>query len=412
MQTFEKLIDYREAIRLILAQTGPLDVERAPLEGALGLVLAQDIKARFDSPPFDNSAMDGYAIRSADVEAGRVFKVVDEAPAGRPAGKSVGDGEAIKIFTGGVIPQGADAVVPVENTSGWGEEFELKKPVARGANVRRAGEDVRAGDVILPAGAEAGPSEIAIAASQGYGALPVHRRPKVVVLSTGTELVQPGERELEAGEIYDSNSFALVAQAIEAGAEARRITAVADDEEALRTAAEEALEDADVVITSGGVSVGERDLVKGTMLGLGVEQVFWGVKFKPGKPLFFGVREDARVFGLPGNPVSAMVCFELFVRPALMRMMGDKEDVKRPHIQVYFDEHISNRYGRLHAMRVKLERTPKGWLAESVGAQGSGLISSLTKADALALIGPEAEGVTAGDPVEAIVLREEVLLRV
>lgn len=233
-----------------------------------------------------------------------------------------------------------------------------------------------------------------------------------MVLSTGTELVQPGERGLEAGEIYDSNSFALVAQAIEAGAEARRITAVADDEEALRTAAEEALEDADVVITSGGVSVGERDLVKGTMLGLGVEQVFWGVKFKPGKPLFFGVRENARVFGLPGNPVSAMVCFELFVRPALMRMMGDKEDVKRPHIQVYFDEHISNRYGRLHAMRVKLERTPKGWLAASVGAQGSGLISSLTKADALALIGPEAEGVTAGDPVEAIVLREEVLLRV
>jgi molybdenum cofactor synthesis domain-containing protein len=409
MQLFEKLIEHPEAVRLVLENTHRLPAEEVPLVEAQGLALAQDVRARFDSPPFDNSAVDGYAVRSADAEAGRTFKVVDEAPAGRPATKSVGEGEAIKIFTGGVIPEDADAVVMVENTSGWGEEFGLHKPASAGQNVRGSGEDMREGEVILEAGTEVGAPEIALAATQGYGALPVHRRPEVVVLSTGTELVEPGERELEPGEIYDSNSFAVIAQAQEVGARARRITAASDDAGVLREAVKEALETADVVVTSGGVSVGEKDLVKGTMLDLGVEQIFWGVKFKPGKPLFFGVREGASVFGLPGNPVSAMVCFELFVRPALAKMMG-REDSGRPRIHVYFEEDVKNSFGRMHAMRVSLEKTREGWLARSVGAQGSGLVSSLTKADALALIGPESEGVGAGDLVEAIVLREGVIL--
>ena len=409
MQLFEKLIEYPEAERLVLEHVGRLPVERTPLVEAQGLALAESLRARFDSPPFDNSAVDGYAVRSADAEAGRTFAVVDEAPAGRPATKSVGEGEAIKIFTGGVIPGGADAVVMVENTTGWGEEFELRKEASAGQNVRRGGEDVREGDVILEAGTEIGPPEIALAATQGYGEVPVYRRPKVVVLSTGTELVEPGARDLEPGEIYDSNSFAVISQSREVGAEARRVSAASDDAEVLREAVKEALETADVVVTSGGVSVGEKDLVKGTMLELGVEQVFWGVKFKPGKPLFFGVRDDVRLFGLPGNPVSAMVCFELFVRPALMRMMG-REDRKRPRIEVYFEDDVKNQFGRMHAMRVSLERTQRGWLARSVGAQGSGLVSSLTRADALALVGPESGGVRAGDPVEAIVLREEKLV--
>lgn len=408
MQLFEKLIDHHEAVRLVLEKTSRLPVERVPLETAQGLALAEDLRARFDSPPFDNSAVDGYALRSADTEEGRVFRVVDEAPAGRPSEKTVGEGEAIKIFTGGVIPDGADAVVMVENTSGWGEEFELKKAAAPGQNVRRSGEDVREGDVILGAGTEIGAPEIGLAATQGYGQLPVYRKPKVAVLSTGTELVTPGDRDLSPGEIYDSNSFAILAQAREAGAEARRISAASDDADVLREAIRQALQTADVVVTSGGVSVGEKDLVKGTMTELGVEQVFWGVKFKPGKPLFFGVWEGGSVFGLPGNPVSAMVCFELFVRPALMRL-GGRADRKRPRVQVYFDHDVNNQFGRMHAMRVTLEPTEMGWRAESVGAQGSGLVSSLTKADALALIGPESEGVRAGTPVEAIVLREEIV---
>ena len=408
MQLFEKLIDHYDALRLVLESTPRADVVRLPLGETQGLALSEDIEARFDSPPFDNSAMDGYALRSADAEVGRIFEVVDEAPAGRPAKRSVGEGEAIKIFTGGVIPEGADAVVPVENTSGWGEEFELKKAVRVGASLRRSGEDTRAGEVILREGTEIGAPEIALAATQGYGELPVYRRPRVVVLSTGTELVEPGERDLAPGEIFDSNSFALLAQAREAGADARRVAAASDDAGVLRAAVKEALESADVVVTSGGVSVGEKDLVKGTMQELGVEQVFWGIKLKPGKPVFYGVRDDVRCFGLPGNPVSAMVCFELFVRPSIVEMMG-REDRRRPHLQVYFAEDLENRLGRLHAMRVTLARTEKGWLAESVGAQGSGLVSSLTNADALALIGPESE-VRAGEPVEAVVLREEVLL--
>jgi molybdenum cofactor synthesis domain-containing protein len=409
MQLFKTLIDHPEAIRLVLENTPHLPVACVPLVEARELALSEDIRARFDSPPFDNSAVDGYAVRSADAEAGRIFKVVDEAPAGRPAQKEVGEGEAIKIFTGGVVPRGADAVVMVENTTGWGEEFELKKAAEADQNLRAAGEDVRKGDLILRAGTEVGAPEIALAATQGYGELSVYRKPEVVILSTGSELVEPGTRTLSPGEIFDSNSFALLAQALEAGADASRMVAASDDADALRAAMEQALTSADVVVTSGGVSVGQRDLVKSTLLELGVEQVFWGVKLKPGKPVFFGTRGDARFFGLPGNPVSAMVCFELFVRPALMEMMG-REDKRRPRIGVYFDEDVENRFGRMHAMRVTLTGTEKGWRAESVGAQGSGLVSSLTKADALALIGPESEGVRAGELVEAIVLREEVVL--
>jgi molybdopterin molybdotransferase len=409
MQLFEELIDHHEAVRLVQKNTTHLPVVRMPLMDARGLALAEDVLARFDSPPFDNSAVDGYAVRSVDAEAGRTFKVVDEAPAGRPAQKKVGEGEAVKIFTGGLIPEGADAVVMVESTSGWGEEFELRKAAGPGNNLRGTGEDVCEGDLILRAGTEIGAPEIALAATQGYGELSVYPRPKVVVLSTGTELVEPGTRELTPGEIFDSNSFALLAQARETGAEARRVAAASDDADVLRNAMEEALESADVVVTSGGVSVGEKDLVKSTLLYLGVEQVFWGIKLKPGKPVYFGTRDDARFFGLPGNPVSAMVCFELFVRPALIKMMGLK-DARRPRIEVYFDEDVENKFGRMHAMRVTLTRTERGWRAESVGAQGSGLVSSLTKADALALIGPESEGVRAGEPLEAIVLREEKLL--
>src|ERR671921_173464 len=375
MQLFKKLIDHPEAVSLVLENTPRLPAVYVPLVEARALALSEDIRARFDSPPFDNSAVDGYAVRSDDAEVGRIFRVVDEAPAGRPAQKGVGEGEAIKIFTGGVIPSGADAVVMVENTSGWGEEFELKKVPSTGDNIRAAGEDTREGDVILPA---------------------------------GTEVGEPGTRDLEPGEIFDSNSYAIVAAAREAGAEARRLYAASDEADTLRAAIEEALRTADVVVTSGGVSVGEKDLVKCTMLDLGVEQVFWGVKFKPGKPLFYGTRGETRLFGLPGNPVSAVVCFDLFVRPALMSMMG-RTDRGRPRIQVYFEKDVVNKFGRLHAMRVSLKRTEKGWLAESVGAQGSGLVSSLTKADALALIGPASEGIPAGEPIEAIVLRQEKL---
>src|SRR3712207_2215306 len=276
MQLFEKLIDYPEAERLVLKNTPRLPVVWTPLEEAQGLALTEDVRAKFDNTPFDSSEVDGYAVRSVDTEVGRIFPVVDEAPAGRPAQKEVEEGETIKIFTGGVIPEGADAIVMVEDTSGWGTKFELKKAASPGQNVRSAGEDVQKGEVILRAGIEIGPPEIALAATQGYGALPVYRKPKVAIFSTGSELVEPGGRELSPGEIYDSNSFALLAQAREAGADVRRIAAATDDADALHAAMEEALRSADVVVTSGGGAEGERAVVKRKRLEDGVAQAFWG----------------------------------------------------------------------------------------------------------------------------------------
>src|SRR3712207_783317 len=267
MQLFEKLVDHEDAVRLVLENTPRLPVARVPLTESRGLALAEDLYANFDSPPFDNSAVDGYAVRSADAaEVGRTFRVVDEAPAGRPAPQSVGEGGAIQLFTRRVLPDGADAGVLVGNTTGWGQGVDLKKAAPPGPNLRESGADVRQGELMLRAGAELGAPEIALAATQGYGKLPVFRRPQVVVLSTGTELVEPGSRELSPGEIFDSNSFALLAQAEEAGADARRVAALSDDESVLHAAMEEALSTADVVVTSGGVSVGEKDLVKGTLL--------------------------------------------------------------------------------------------------------------------------------------------------
>ena len=240
VQLFEKLIEYPEAERLVMESTPRLPVQETPLGEALGLALARDLAATTDSPPFDNSAVDGYAVRSLDAEVGRVFDVVDEAPAGRPAKKSVGEGEAIKIFTGGVIPDGVRRRGDGREHLGLGREFDSRSPGPRQQHPRRRrGHAPRGRDPA--AGTEIGAPEIALAATQGYGALPVYRRPKVVVLSTGTELVEPGTRDLAPGEIFDSNSYAIVAAAREAGAEARRLYAASDDADTLRVAIDEAL---------------------------------------------------------------------------------------------------------------------------------------------------------------------------
>ena len=403
MQLFEKLIEYPEAERLVMESTPRLPVQETPLGEALGLALARDLTATTDSPPFDNSAVDGYAVRSLDAEVGRVFDVVDEAPAGRPAKKSVGEGEAIKIFTGGVIPDGVDAVVMVENTSGWGEKFDLKKIPAPGNNIRAAGEDTRRGDVILTAGTEVGAPEIALAATQGYGALPVYRRPKVVVLSTGTELVEPGTRDLAPGEIFDSNSYAIVAAAREAGAEARRLYAASDDADTLRVAIDEALETADVVVTSGGVSVGEKDLVKSTMLDLGVDQIFWGVKFKPGKPLFYGTRGETRLFGLPGNPVSAQVTFDVFVRAALLRMQGARV-VLRPQVEVELLEPMTNRSGRKSHLPARVRAQDGRLVAARVPTAGSADVVAHAAANALVVMDAARLQAAAGEKAPALLL--------
>ena len=313
-----RLLNIDDALELILAEVRPLETEPVSLGEARGRYLAEDAVARVDLPPFPSSAMDGFAVRSADTPAS--LPVVFRIAAGRPADRPLAAGEAMGIATGGVVPEGADAVIPIEYVVEHDNEVEIPDSVAPGANVRPRGGDVRVGDIVARAGARVSAAQLGGLAAAGLPTVPARRRPRAAVLTTGTELRAPGE-PLGPGEVYEANGVMLAAQLASAGALAEVLPAVADDDEAHRRALERALE-ADVVVTSGGVSVGPHDLVRRIEGELGVREVFWGVAVKPGKPLSFGVRDGTLVFGLPGNPVSSLVGFELFVRPAVEALQG------------------------------------------------------------------------------------------
>ena len=306
-----------DALADVLARCRALPGEPVALRAARGRVLASDARARSDLPPFDSSAMDGYAVRAAETP-GRL-RVAGHSAAGHPAGVELRDGDAVEISTGAVVPRGADAVVPVERTVAGDGEVEVEQ-VRAGENVRPRGGDTRRDEVVAAAGTPLGPAQLAALAAAGVPDVTCARRPRAVVLPTGSELRPPGS-ELAPGEIYESNGTLLGAQLESAGALVDVREPAVDDEAALRAALERALE-ADVLLTSGGVSVGPHDLVRTLLAELGVEEVFWGVAVRPGKPLFFGVRGSTLVFGLPGNPVSTLVGFELFVRPALAALQG------------------------------------------------------------------------------------------
>jgi molybdopterin molybdotransferase len=315
------LLTIDEALELILAEARPLGAEPVALGDARGRYLAEDVAAQVDLPPFPSSAMDGFAVRSADTPGS--LPVVFRIAAGRPADRALAAGEAIGIATGGVVPEGADAVVPIEYVVDHDNSVEIPDSVVSGANVRPRGGDVQVGDVVARAGTRLSAAQIGGLAAAGLPAVPAARRPLASVLSTGTELRTPGE-QLGPGEVYEANGVMLAAQLVSAGTDATVLPAVEDDEDAHRRALERALE-ADVVVTSGGVSVGPHDLVRAIEAELGVREVFWGVAVKPGKPLSFGVRDKTLVFGLPGNPVSSLVGFELFVRPAVAALQGAVE---------------------------------------------------------------------------------------
>jgi len=306
-----------EALALVLARAAPLEAEEVPVAQAAGRVLAESVVARTDLPPFDSSAMDGFAVRAADTP-GRLT-VVGQSAAGAPATRELAAGEAIAISTGAVVPAGADAVVPVERTSG---DVEVER-VVLGDNIRPRGGDVRAGTVVASAGSVLRPAQLGALAAAGVAAVRCARRPRAAVLATGSELRSPGEL-LAPGEIYESNSILIGAQLASAGADVTVLEPVSDEADATRTALERGLE-SDVLVTSGGVSVGPHDLVRAALSALGAEEVFWRVAVKPGKPIAFAVRGPTLVFGLPGNPVSSLVAFELFVRPALLALQGAAE---------------------------------------------------------------------------------------
>src|ERR1700751_5791157 len=325
------LLTVDEAQAEVLARCRPLDSEPVPLDEAAGRVPADAARAQDGLPPFPSSAMDGYAVRTADVPG--ALTLVGRIAAGRPAERALAAGEAMEISTGGVGPEGADAVAPVETVTVRGDEVEVPERLEPGTHVRPRGGDVRAGDVVVAAGVRLAATQLGALAAAGVAEVACALRPRVVVLATGSELVQPGT-PLAPGQVYEANALMLASAIASVGADVERLPAVADDERAHRAAIERGLE-ADVLVTSGGVSVGPHDLVRRVEAELGVEEVFWGVAVKPGEPVAFGVRGRTLVFGLPGNPVSSLVGCELFVKPALRALQGladplPRFDVGRP----------------------------------------------------------------------------------
>jgi molybdopterin molybdotransferase len=320
-----ELLSLEEAQRLVLERAEPLPTERVPLEQAAGRVLAEAAPAVVDLPPFPSSAMDGFAVRAADTPG--TLPVVFRIAAGRPSTDTLQPGEAMGISTGGVVPEGADAVIPIEHVVDHDNAVEVGEAVAPGANVRPRGGDLRAGEEVVTAGTALGAAQLGALAAAGVAEVACGAVPSAAVLATGTELRRPGE-PLAPGEVYEANGLILEAQLRSAGAAVERLAAVADDEDAHREALARGLEH-DVLVTSGGVSVGPHDLVRGIEAALGVEEVFWRVAVKPGKPVSFGVRGRTLVFGLPGNPVSSLVAFELFVRPAVLALQGHADPLPR-----------------------------------------------------------------------------------
>ena len=392
-----ELISIAAARGRVLAAVRPLDAEDVALDAALGRVLAEEMTSAIQVPPFDSSAMDGYAVAAGPAAE---LEVVDESRAGHPAAAAVRVGTAIRISTGAAVPEGADAVVPAERSEpvGAAANGRVRVPATvSGENVRYAGEDVRAGDVVIRSGTVLGPAELGVAASVGRPAVRCARRPRLALLVTGDELTRPGEG-LRPGTIYSSNRYALGAQVRRAGAELVVAESVPDTAAGTRGALARALDGADAVIVSGGVSVGPHDHVKGALRALQVEELFWGVRLRPGKPTWFGVREGTLVYGLPGNPVSAMVTFQLFVRPALAALQG--ADPSATRAEAVLDRAVPRNPRRDEAVRVRLRPDRDGWHATPTGEQGSHMMTSMLGADALAFVAAGAGEVPAGERLE------------
>jgi molybdopterin molybdotransferase len=389
------LISIEQARQLVLERVERLPTETAAIDAALGRVLAEDATSSVDLPPFDSSAMDGFVLRAADTP-GRL-PIGNRIPAGTPAPRPLEPGEAMGIATGGVVPEGADAVIPFEYVVEHDNTVEIDQPAEPGANVRPAGGDIGAGEMVVEAGTQLYARHLAALAAAGIPEVRVARRPRATVVVTGSELRRPGE-PLAPGQIYEANGILLEAQLASAGAEIERAGSVVDEEEAHREALERGLE-ADVLVTSGGVSVGPHDLVRAILAELGVEEVFWGVSVKPGKPISFSVAGHRLVFGLPGNPVSVLVGFELFVRPALLALQGSADPGPRFERGVLGSQ-LKRDPAREELVRARVQRPSDGPVVEPLAGRESHMIARAAGADALVLI-PRGDGdVAAGEPVE------------
>ncbi len=390
----------------ILDTVAMLPAVEVPLAEALGLATAAPLRATWDVPPFPNTGMDGYAVRAADTagaspESPVRLVVVDELPAGRAPTVPVEAGQAIRIMTGAPIPAGADGIVMVEETAVDGDGVLVRREVGAGDHIRPAGGDLRAGAAAFPAGTVLTPAHLGVVASLGHATVPVVRRPRVAVMSTGDELTPPGE-PLSPGRITDTNRLMLCALVTQTGCQAVDLGIARDDETVIRERLEHAVGTCDALVTTGGVSMGEYDLVKKVLDEMGALN-WWQVAIKPAKPLAFGLVEGRPVFGLPGNPVSSHVSFELFARPALLQMMGHPWRF-RPVVEAVAEHDMRRRRdGKLHLDRVRVRREDSRLVAASTGVQASNVLSAMALANALALI-PDGEGLTAGDLVQVMLL--------
>ena len=402
------MILVKEAQNIILEKLQPLEPENIPLLNTLGAVLQEDICAQRDNPPADNSAMDGYALRFNDISSldqnnPLSLKVVEDIPAGQKPTKSINPGEASRIMTGAVVPGGADTVVMVEETEKKNGSVSILKPQKKGSHVRKQGEDFKKGDILLSKGDLVTSSNIAIIATAGYAKLSVNRKPVVAILSTGDELVDV-DAKAEDHQIINSNTYLLASQVLESGAKPMLLGIVRDRKDYIKEKLKSA-DEADIIITSGGVSVGDYDFVKDAIQDLGSEIVFWKIAMKPGKPLTFSMLSKRPLFGLPGNPVSSFVSFEQFVRPAILKMSGHT-DIFRKTIRATLTEGIKKKDdGRRHFLRSTLTYINGSYSVSALSGQGSNMLASLASANSLLII-PESETeLKSGQQVEVQVLR-------
>jgi molybdopterin molybdotransferase len=391
------MISFYEARQQIVASVGLMNPERVGLLDGVGRAVVEDVVADQSLPSFDNSAMDGFAVRAADCPEGAVLPVSGYLPAGADGGDCLPPGTAIKIMTGAPVPQGADAVVPVEQTEEGDGRVRIFGRVRTGDHIRWRGEDFNPGDRLLAAGQVIRPADVALLAAFGVTRVTVCRRPRVAIVSTGDELQEPGEKRLP-GRIVDSNSWALSAAVREVGAEPLLLGIARDDPDSLRAKLREGLK-ADVLITSAGVSAGDRDYVREVLADLGVVRKFYKVAIKPGKPTSFALQGTKPVFSLPGNPVSTMITFEEFVRPALLKMMGHGQ-VFKPLLKARLLKKLKKKPGRLQLLRVVVGETPEGDLAiSSAGDQNTGILRTLSAAQGIAYLAADSGDYEQGDVV-------------
>ena len=404
------MITVEQALETILGQVRVLGAERVDILSARGRVLAQDIVSGLDVPPLDNSAMDGYAVRHADVatasaEKPALLKIMGDLPAGYTSKDILQPGQTLRIMTGAPLPPGADTVIMQENTRSDGSTVSILQSEKLGTNVRYAGEDIKKDAVLFQAGTLVRPAHIGIMASIKRAMVSVYQRPRVAILSTGDELVDIDE-DLGPGKIVTSNSYSLASLVEDAGGTAIMLGIARDTKEALRSRMLEGLH-ADIIISSGGVSVGDYDFVKDVLQELGADMKFWKVQMRPGQPLAFGIIGGKPAFGLPGNPVSAMVSFEQFVRPAMRKMSGHAR-LFRPLIEAIARENVKGREGRKFFLRCRLAQKDGQWHATTTGEQGSGILMSMAAASGLMVIPADVSGVSAGDRVKVQVLDPEL----